>query len=84
MRVVQITAQFDPGTVELLEELLAHAKTGQLCGFAYVAELRGKCPLFGSEGSYRRNPFDAMGVLTRLWLKLAQAGESIEKKQATR
>lgn len=53
-------------TVEALEELLAHARAGQLKGFAFVASLRRNHYIRNVAGDLRGNPTLARGMLCTL------------------
>lgn len=66
MNVVRIGQHRSQKTIEVLQELIAIALTGELDGFAYVAEIRGESSKFGVLGRYREDPVRALPPLRKL------------------
>lgn len=68
-----VADQVSPDTVVALEELLAHAKKGQLIGVAFVAMYRRREYICNTTGEARRSPTFTRGMLKALDDKLGVA-----------
>jgi hypothetical protein len=63
---VLIQDQVSNDTVECLEQLLHHARKGELIGIAYAAMLKRQGYIVNSAGEAHRNPTFARGMLRAL------------------
>lgn len=53
-------------TVECLETLLKHARTGEVIGLAFAAVLKRRAYLVNTAGEAHRNPTFARGIVAAL------------------
>lgn len=59
-------------TIECLEQLLEHAKRGDLVGIAFAAMLKRRGYIVNSAGEAHRNPTFARGMIASLSDQLGQ------------
>ena len=82
--LLKIGAKADENTLEILGELTRLAASGELRGFAYVAEVHQKpAPLFGVLGRFNVDPWLGLAILGRLRAKLERLAEASEQKAVT-
>lgn len=71
-RLVHMTAKSSGDSVEALEFLLAKAKSGEVVGLAYIAQLKRKRFLVDTAGDANVNPFEFIGMSILLTDDLTQ------------
>lgn len=63
---ILVQDQISQDTVECLEQLLTHARKGELIGIAYGAMLKRRGYIVNSAGEAHRNPTFSRGMLLAL------------------
>ena len=63
---VLVQDEISQDTIECLEQLLKHARSGELIGIAYGAMLKRRGYIVNSAGEAHRNPTFARGMLLAL------------------
>ena len=71
--VVKLTPDYDAGIVEVLERLLAEARSGEIIGFGFVTEKTGGYTSSGWQRSPRCNGNSLMGAIGYLQHRFAQS-----------
>lgn len=75
----KIGAEADEEALKVLGELTRLAASGQLRGFAYVADIQNKpAPLFGVLGRFNSDPWFGLALIGRLRAKIERMAEQRE------
>lgn len=72
MHLVDLTRYRSQEVVDVLEELLSMARTGELSGLAYVIKTAPSTHSAGAAGDYRRFPEQALKATFALERRLAE------------